>query len=198
MEVILASTSPRRKELLTVYGFPFKVVPSGYEEPSAPTIPISVPDYVKDLAYQKAAEVAGRSSNCLVIGADTLVCDDNEFSSVFGKPEDADDAAKMLRWLSGRTHRVYTGVSVIQVGETGAERACITDAVVTRVTFRALSEKHIQRYISTDEPFDKAGSYGAQGYAAQFIDRIEGDYFNVVGLPLSRLGMMLESLGFDW
>lgn len=198
MEVILASTSPRRKELMTVFGFPFTVVHSRYVEPPTPVFPVMVSDYVKDLAYQKASEVARRSSNSLVVGADTLVCDDEDFSVVFGKPSDPDEAAEMLRWLSGRTHRVYTGVSVIQVGGPGVEEACITDAVVTRVTFRTLSEKHIQRYILTDEPFDKAGSYGAQGYASQFIDRIEGDYFNVVGLPLSRLGVILETLGFDW
>ena len=196
--LVLASASPRRRELLTQAGFSFQVHPAHIpEEPLEGEDPIA---YVTRLAREKAQVVfreltsengptgKGRSdskSSLAVLGADTTVTLDNH---ILGKPEDAADAARMLRLLSGRTHRVITGVALVTAE--GAEVA----AEATAVRFLALSDEEIAAYVATGEPMDKAGAYAIQGRAARWIPRIEGCYFNVVGLPLALVSTLLESL----
>ena len=184
MSLILASASPRRRELLEKFGVPFLVDPAaGPELPPAGATPAET---VQALSAAKAGEVARRHPGCVVIGADTVV---EQNGVILGKPRDEQDAFRMLRALSGREHRVYTGVTVTN----GA--ATLSHAEETRVFFRALTDREIRAYIATGEPMDKAGAYGYQDFASLFVERIEGDYFNVVGLPLCRLGYMLETLG---
>jgi septum formation protein len=187
--LILASASPRRRELLAQAGFSFTVHPAQIpEDPLDGEDPIA---YVTRLAREKAqavfAEVAASAEaaqGLVVLGADTTVTLDK---AILGKPEDAADAARMLRLLSGRTHRVITGVAVVTAE--GAEAA----AEVTAVQFLTLSEEEIAAYVATGEPMDKAGAYAIQGRAARWIPRIEGCYFNVVGLPISLVSTLLES-----
>jgi septum formation protein len=194
--LVLASASPRRRELLAQVGYRFEVVPAHIpEDPLPGEDPIA---YVTRLAREKAEAVyreivsnAGSpkvlldgQSPLAVLGADTTVTLDN---AILGKPEDAADAARILRLLSGRTHRVITGVAVVT--PKGVEVA----AEVTAVRFLALSDEDIAEYIATGEPMDKAGAYAIQGRAARWIPRIEGCYFNVVGLPLSLVCSLLES-----
>jgi len=189
--LILASASPRRRELLTQAGFTFRVQPAHIpEEPRPDEDPIG---YVVRLAREKAlavfAELIGNPEaavNLAVLGADTTVTLDDH---ILGKPESAADAVRMLRLLSGRTHRVITGVAVVT-----AQRREVA-AEVTGVTFRTLSEQEISDYVASGEPMDKAGAYAIQGRAARWIPRIQGDYFNVVGLPLALVATMLESAG---
>jgi septum formation protein len=186
--LILASASPRRCELLTQAGFSFQVHPAHIpEDPLADEDPI---DYVTRLAREKAqavfAQLSATSDNAsklAVLGADTTVTLD---AQILGKPEDAADAARMLRLLSGRDHRVITGVAL-----TTAEHIEAV-AEVTTVSFLTLSDEEIAAYIATGEPMDKAGAYAIQGRAARWIPRIEGCYFNVVGLPLARVAEMLK------
>ena len=185
--IILASASPRRRELLKQAGFTFDVVPADVNED-----PLDGEDprtYVVRLARDKAEAVYGqlRVSEAIVIGADTTVTVDGQ---ILAKPEDAEDATRMLRKLSGRTHQVITGVAIASA--TGTEAA----AEVTSVEFVALSNEEIAAYVATGEPMDKAGAYGIQGYAARWIPRIEGCYFNVVGLPLARVASMLKAVDF--
>ena len=187
--LILASASPRRRELLTQIGFKFEVRPAHVnEDPRLDEDPIS---YVVRLAREKAlsvfTEIASNSpdpAQVVVLGADTTVTLDGH---ILAKPEDAADAARMLRMLSGRTHRVVTGVAVATAESTEVA------AEVTEVEFLSLTEKEISAYIATGEPMDKAGAYGIQGYAARWIPRVEGCYFNVVGLPIALVATMLES-----
>jgi septum formation protein len=186
--LILASASPRRRELLTQAGFTFEVRPAHVnEDPRANEDPIS---YVVRLARDKAqsvyAQIASESSDTppvVVLGADTTVTIDG---LILAKPEDATDAIRMLRMLSGRTHRVITGVAVVSAKGTQVA------AEVTGVQFLTLSAEEIAAYIATGEPMDKAGAYGIQGLAAKWIPRIEGCYFNVVGLPLALVSTILE------
>ena len=206
IELILASASPRRKELIATLGLPFQTIPSRYEEPSAPNYAISLPDFVMFLASQKALEVATRIKSLplqhpaqrWVIGADTLVSLEEGVGKPLGKPIDEADAIRMLTLLSGREHYVYTGIALIRIEaeETNSEPIC--RVVKTKVRFRELSNRMIQNYVRTGEPMDKAGSYGAQGFAAPLIERFEGDFFNVVGLPLCELGKLLEECGVEW
>jgi septum formation protein len=192
--LVLASASPRRRELLTQAGFVFSVHPAHIpEDPLADEDPIA---YVTRLAREKAEAVyrelsgAARESakkaldgqSFVVLGADTTVTLDGH---ILGKPEDAADAARMLRMLSGRTHRVITGVAVVT-----AERVEVA-AEVTAVRFLTLSEHEVAAYVAGGEPMDKAGAYAIQGQAAKWIPRVEGCYFNVVGLPLALVGTML-------
>lgn len=179
--VILASASPRRRELLSYIISEFDVIPSGIDEEAtgAPE------DQVKQLAADKALDIAGQYPDALVIGADTLVAIDDR---VLGKPLDEAEAADMLRLLSGREHRVYTGVAVANNGRMK------TDVNMTLVQFAKLSDEEIREYISTGEPMDKAGAYGIQGYCGKFIVGIRGDYFNVMGLPLNMLYNMLKEI----
>jgi len=187
--LVLASASPRRRELLTQAGFSFEVQPAHIpEEPLADEDPIA---YVTRLAREKARAVfdqiaaeRGDVADLAVLGADTTVTLDEH---ILGKPEDAADAARMLRMLSGRTHRVITGVAVVT-----AERT-VAAAEVTAVRFLNLRNEEIAAYIASGEPMDKAGAYGIQGYAARWIPRVEGCYFNVMGLPIALVVKMLES-----
>ncbi len=173
---------------------PFSVEPSRYNEPSAPDEQIDIAQLVKELALQKALEVAVRTERGYVIGADTLVGPDNQIGIPFGKPRNHDDALFMLQQLSGRWHRVTTGVAIVSAADAGECRQQAIDAVTTRVKFRSMTNRQIEDYIATGEPFDKAGAYGAQGFAAQYIERVDGDFFNVVGLPICRLSIMLDKL----
>lgn len=197
--LILASASPRRRELLALFGLPFEVVPSRYEEPLPPAEPISLPEFVAELALRKAEEVATRPTSGYVLGADTMVTlSAQEVGVPLGKPVDTEDARRMLWSLSGKVHTVYTGIALIAASDQGvrAEPLCAVSA--TRVRFRPLNEEMIAGYLATGEPFDKAGAYGAQGYAAPFIESYEGDFFNVVGLPLCETGRLLEQAGVEW
>jgi septum formation protein len=192
--LVLASASPRRRELLAQVGYRFEVHPAQIpEDPLSGEDPIA---YVTRLAREKASAVfsnltaagskseeSGKSS-LVVLGADTTVTLDD---AILGKPEDAADAARMLRLLSGHTHRVITGVSVVSAMRTDVA------AEVTAVRFVTISEQEIASYVATGEPMDKAGAYAIQGYAARWIPRIEGCYFNVVGLPLALVCSLLES-----
>jgi len=198
--LVLASASPRRRELMALFGMPFEVIPSRYEEPPPPQGPVDLASFVTELAIHKAREVAARQeAGCLVLGADTLVTlETGPYGVPLGKPTDSEDARRMLRLLSGHTHSVYTGVALIAALGGGAMAEPLAVAVQTRVRFRALTEEMITGYLATGEPFDKAGAYGAQGYAAPFIAGIEGDYFNVVGLPLCAVGQLLEQAGVVW
>ncbi len=188
MRIILASGSPRRKELLEMLKVEnLEIIPAKGEEKSHPEL--TPPELVKELSRCKAAEIAPvDETDTVTIGADTIVVLDDE---VLGKPTDEADAARMLRALSGRSHTVYTGVTVIR-GE-----KLISRAERTEVLFRSLSEAEIQAYIRTGEPMDKAGAYGAQGYASLFVKSLDGDFFNVMGLPLCALGTMLNELGVN-
>jgi len=193
--LVLASASPRRRELLTQAGFTFQVHPAHIPEDPVPgEDPIA---YVLRLARQKAeavfAEIAKAAASDepasgamqVVLGADTTVTLDNH---IFGKPQDPADASRMLRLLSGRTHRVVTGVAVVTAVHTEVA------AEVTAVRFLSLSDAEIDTYIATGEPMDKAGAYAIQGRAARWIPRIEGDYFNVVGLPIALVSTLLDSI----
>lgn len=184
--LVLASASPRRRELLAQAGFTFTVSPAAIpEEPRPEENPVS---YVIRLAREKAEAVYARlrqeQQNVVVLGADTTVVAPN--SKILGKPADAADAARMLRLLSGATHQVITGVAV--VSSSGIETA----AEVTHVSMLTISDEEIAAYIATGEPMDKAGAYAIQGHAARWIPRIHGCYFNVVGLPLALVAGMLE------
>lgn len=186
--LVLASNSPRRRELLTQSGFTFTVMPASIDEDLQPgENPLA---YVTRLALEKAqsvyARLDSRDAATAVLGADTTVVAPT--GEVLGKPADAADAARMLRLLSGATHQVITGVAV--VSEFGIETA----AEVTQVSVLTLSDAEIAAYIATGEPMDKAGAYGIQGYAARWIPRIQGCYFNVVGLPLALVSGMLEGV----
>ncbi|HLH79864.1 MAG TPA: Maf family protein [Chthonomonas sp.] len=196
-KIILASASPRRRELMALLRVPFEIVPSRYQEPSPPATPVSLPRFVTELAISKATDVAQRIQEGLVLGADTEVSLEGEMGLPLGKPATADEARAMLRSLAGRTHSVYTALAIISVNN-GILQPPLSEVVCTRVRFRELTEAMIEAYIETKEPFDKAGAYGAQGYAAPYIEAIEGDFFNVVGLPLCALGRLLEKLGIAW
>jgi septum formation protein len=196
-KIILASASPRRRELMALLRVPFEVVPSRYQEPSPPATPVSLPRFVTELAISKATDVAQRIQEGLVLGADTEVSLEGEMGLPLGKPATAGEARAMLRSLAGRTHSVYTALAIISVNN-GILQPPLSEVVCTHVRFRELTEAMIEAYIETKEPFDKAGAYGAQGYAAPYIEAIEGDFFNVVGLPLCALGRLLEKLGIAW
>ena len=187
--LVLASASPRRRELLTQAGYSFEVRPAHIpEDPYEGEDPVA---YVTRLAREKAEAVfrelsaTGNADHSLVVlGADTTVTLDNH---ILGKPEDAADAARMLRLLSGRSHHVITGVAVVTAD--GAEVA----AEVTAVRFLTMSDEEIAAYVANGEPMDKAGAYGIQGFAARWIPRVEGCYFNVVGLPLALVCTLLDA-----
>jgi septum formation protein len=189
MKLILASASTRRAEILRDAGIPFTVLSSAVDETPIPGE--SPHDLVQRLAIAKAELVAARALGpAIVIGADTEVTLDGH---IFGKPRSSDDARQMLEKLSGRTHSVLTGVALIRLPD--AQRISFVDT--TLVTFAALSPEQITSYLATGEPHDKAGAYAIQGHAGRFIPRIEGCYFNVVGLPLARLTHALTGLGWS-
>ncbi len=183
MRILLASASPRRRELLEQIGLSFEVVVSHVEEVITETEPGKV---VEQLSAQKAEAVAGslgEPEETLVIGADTVVAAEN---TILGKPADAAKAAEMLRLLAGRTHAVYTGVTLILRGASG-ETARKTFHERTDVSFYPMEEAEIRQYVATGDCMDKAGAYGIQGFCARYISGINGDYNNVVGLPVGRL-----------
>lgn len=189
MEMILASASPRRARLLADLGLTFRIVPSAFNErhPKRPAEPARL---AEALALGKAREVADRLGSGLVIGADTIVILDG---LILEKPENAEDAHQMLRALSGKWHLVYTGIALVRAesADTRLSHAC------TRVKFRDLTETEIEAYVNSGDPMDKAGAYGIQGLGAILVEKIEGCYTNVVGLPLSRLVCMLRDWGID-
>ncbi len=173
-KIILASASPRRKEILSSVGWPLESITAGIDETRRPEEkPL---DYVQRLAREKAESVAAKLESGLVLGADTtVVVGDN----LLGQPHDDDDARRMLNLLSGKWHEVLTGVALVRIGG-----RTMVDYERTRVRFARMSDAEIDWYISTGEPKGKAGAYGIQGKAALFIEQIEGDYFNIVGLPI--------------
>ena len=185
MRIILASNSPRRKELLAQLGVTFEVIPSKFEEQAVGLPPSKL---VEHFAYMKGSDVAQSiQGEALVIGSDTIVFLDE----IMGKPKHREDAFNMLKKLSGKQHQVLSGLSVINTltGES------LTGYECTKVKMKELSDAEITAYINTGEPMDKAGAYAIQGMGSLFVEGIEGDYFNVVGLPLFRLGKMLEYFG---
>lgn len=198
--LILASASPRRRELLALLGLPFEVVPSAVEEDSQP--PVSPPEFARALAKEKALDVWRRRSKepgLMVLGADTIVVADRPgVPTILNKPTDEDDARRMLAWLSGTTHTVYTGLALVQTEAVRSDGEIETEVVGTRVTFRELTPSMIDAYVATGEPFDKAGAYGVQERAAPFVEAVHGDYFNVVGLPVCTVARMLERIGIEW
>lgn len=182
---VLASGSPRRRELLEQMGIDAEILPMATEEAS---IGMDPAELVMTNAYAKGKLAAALRPNAVIIAADTIVLLDNV---VFGKPKDAAEAKEMLQTLSGRGHRVYTGISVITPEGKQQQKA-----VETKVWFRRLKEEEIEKYVATGEPLDKAGAYGIQGRGAVFVEHIAGDYNNVVGLPLAALYTMLQGLGY--
>lgn len=182
-KVILASASPRRKELLSLAGVDFTVKVADVEE----IIPenASPDEVVRSLALQKAQAVAKDNPDCIVIGSDTVVALDGV---ILGKPKDEENAKQMLTALSGRSHTVYTGVALIH----GEKIKNFCEA--TEVVFNELTDEEIVNYIATKEPMDKAGAYGIQGKGCVLVEKIKGDYFNVVGLPVSRVYRELKDM----
>lgn len=191
MELILASASPRREELLKQMGLTFRVIPSNVEE-GQPYLPLR--DWVLDLATAKAQAIPAADDR-VVLAADTVVIKEG---TVFGKPRDREEAMAMLRQLSGSVHEVMTGVCVLRhPGAASSERKVYGDVEITKVYFRRLSEREISAYVETGEPLDKAGAYGIQGIGALLVERIEGCYYNVVGLPLVLTRRLLGKCGFS-
>jgi septum formation protein len=189
MKLILASGSPRRAEILRDAGYPFTILSSAIDE--TPFANESPETLVQRLADTKADLVAARAVGpAVIIAADTEVVLDGH---VLGKPRTSDDARNMLAKLSGRTHSVITGVTLIRLPD--AERRSFVET--TQVQFAKIPDEEILRYLATGEPFDKAGSYAIQGRAGRYVPRIEGCYFNVVGLPLARLAVVLAELGWS-
>ena len=184
--LVLASASPRRQELLRNAGISFTVQPADIDE--TPRQGESAKECAERLAQEKALAIFQTHPRDCVLGADTVVVMDD---TILGKPLDSGDAARMLRLLSGRTHKVITGVCI--AGPEGREAK--TASATTLVTMNELSDKEIQDYISTSEPRDKAGAYAIQGLASRWIPRIEGDYSNVVGLPVPLVFRMLQERG---
>lgn len=183
MEIILASKSPRRRELMERMGLSFSVVESGADENISKDLPPE--EYVKELSYRKAAYVAREHRCACVVGSDTIVVYDGK---ILGKPKTRDEAFSMLRMLSGKTHTVYTGIAVVCGDKT------LVDCDATRVTFSELSDDEINGYIDTGDPMDKAGAYGIQGRFCSYIERVEGSFFTVMGLPVHLLYKMLKEI----
>ncbi len=185
--IILASGSPRRREILENIGLEFDILISDADESSvnAENLPVSV--YVQELALLKAtsAAKAAKAKNSLIISADTVVALEEK---VLGKPKDTEDAFSMLKLLSGKCHSVFTGICVMSTDNAFA--VCASEE--TKVYFKELSDEEITRYVDSNEPMDKAGAYGIQGLGSLLVEKIEGDYFNVVGLPVSRLSEILK------
>ena len=187
MDIILASQSPRRKELMGQIGLKFKVISPNVDEHREGNH--SPAKLVEELSLRKARAVERQADGeALIVAADTVVALEG---TVLGKPEDEREAFAMLSALSGNRHYVYTGVTVLRDGR------AVTQHEVTTVTFRELEPDEISSYIATGEPMDKAGAYGIQGLGALLVSGIEGDYFNVMGLPVYRLGRILAGFGID-
>lgn len=187
-KLVLASASPRRRELMSLLGVPFEVIVSNVSEVIDKPLPPE--EMVKELALQKALAVAENLTKGLVIGADTIVVNKTR---ILGKPANDEEAFTMLKELSGQEHHVYTGVALVDKVSGEQEVA----AEVTAVKFRVLTDGEIRAYLATGEPFDKAGAYAIQGRAAVFIEGIKGDYYNVVGLPIYRLAQLLKRFNVE-
>jgi septum formation protein len=193
-KIILASASPRRKYLLEQLGLDFTVDPSSVDES---VIPYKTHrEFALKAALAKAKDVASRHKNAIVIGADTIVCLDNE---ILGKPQDIEDARRMLLMLRGRAHIVITGVAVVLAGTKNVLPGLRSrfggvgmDAVSTRVFFKRFTQRTLERYLKSGDSLDKAGAYGIQGIGERLIHHVEGDYFNVMGLPLECLLSLLS------
>lgn len=185
--MILASKSPRRKEILEGFGFDIIIESENIEEVSSKE---EIEDKIVDIAYKKTVAVAEKHPNAYVTGADTVVILDGE---ILGKPIDKDDAAAMLRKLSGKDHTVLTAYTFININK----KVKILNYDVTKVWFHDLTDDEIKWYINTGEPMDKAGSYGIQGKGAAFVKKIDGDFFNVMGFPLSKFIYELKDNGFE-
>ncbi len=193
MKFILASASPRRKELLEQIGMEFEIIPACGEEQINGTLPW---DVVQNLSRQKAEEIAKKRASEqipeLIIGADTVVAWENQ---ILGKPKDEKDAYRMISLLQGRTHKVYTGVTfILREGGNTRVRSFYEE---TEVAMYPMTESERRYYVETKEPLDKAGGYGIQGKCAVFIEKINGDYNNVVGLPVARIYRELLQMGID-
>lgn len=182
MQLILASQSPRRKELLALFGIPFEIRVADIDETMDPAVPAALE--VARVSRLKALTTP-KGQDDVIVAADTIVACEGR---VLGKPHDAEEAKQMLQLLSGRDHQVMTGVTVLA----GEKEAVFTE--ITDLHFRPLSDREIDRYIATGEPMDKAGAYGIQGGAALFCEKMAGDYYNVMGLPVCRLGQVLKQL----
>jgi septum formation protein len=203
-KLILASASPRRRELLRMLGLDFEILVSTAEEKNrelpgeqgllgklnSPEKPCSPGEEAMAFAAGKAGEIADLHPDALVIAADTIVVTGEQ---ILGKPRDEEDAREMLSSLSGQWHEVYTGIALVRA----AEKKSLLDYERTRVKFHSLSGEEIDRYIRSGEPMDKAGAYGIQGLGAVLVERIEGCFFNVVGLPLAKLTLMLKEFGLE-
>lgn len=183
--MILASSSPRRKELMNLLDIPFTVISKDVEEKIDKTI--APHENVKNLALKKAMAIALDYQDAFVIGCDTVVVAENK---IIGKPKDRQDAIDTLNYLSGKEHCVYTGVAI--VCKKREIKICFYE--MTKVKMQTLTAREITNYVATNEPLDKAGSYGIQGKGAIYIERIDGDYYNVVGLPINRLYKELNKL----
>ncbi|RDY24045.1 septum formation inhibitor Maf [Romboutsia maritimum] len=183
MNIILASASPRRKEILENTNMKFDTIKSEIDEVILEHEPPK--SVVMRLAFEKCMDIASEYKNDLVIGADTIVVLDDV---ILGKPKDLDEAYEMISKLSGKTHQVITGISLINL----VSNKKVLDYVVSNVKFKKLSQEDIKDYIQTNESLDKAGAYGIQGYGALLVEEIQGDYFNIVGLPISRLSDLLK------
>lgn len=187
-KIVLASSSPRRKELLDQINLTYIIDPSKYEEDNS--MDVQPEELVKIFSQMKAREVAQRHENAVIIGADTIVVLGDK---VLGKPKHTQDAKHMLQSLSNNYHDVLTGITLIDT----TEEKEISSVVKTRIAFRELSSEEINYYVETHNPIDKAGAYGIQEFSALFAERIEGDYFNIVGLPLYKLSLNLKQLGIN-
>ncbi|MCL5019448.1 MAG: Maf family protein [Patescibacteria group bacterium] len=187
-KIILASSSPRRKQVLEQVGLNFTVEVSDYEE--KPISGVKPHEFVETLSFGKAKAVAKNHEDAIIIGADTIVVLNNQ---ILGKPKTKEDARGMLKKLSGNTHSVFTGFTIIDT----KNNKTITNHVETKIRFRNLSGKEISKYVETEEPMDKAGAYGVQDRGALFVEYIEGDYSSVMGLPILKIFEVLKTLGID-
>jgi septum formation protein len=185
-KVILASKSPRRKSILEQVGLKFSIVASDFDETK---IKFKTPqEMVKKLSFEKAKIVAAKHPKAVIIGADTTVIFKKE---IIGKPKSKQDAIRILKLLSGNTHKIVTGFTVME------GKKSITGHIVSKAKFKKLSEQEIKAYVATNEPMDKAGGYGIQDKGGLFIEKIEGDYFNVVGLPIFAVSKALKEFGVE-
>ncbi|MDW7987756.1 MAG: Maf family protein [candidate division WOR-3 bacterium] len=183
--IILASSSPRRKRLLAMLGVKFSVLAPNIKED---TLHLSPERLATTLAEKKVYSVAGKIKNGIIIGVDTIVAINNK---ILGKPQSKKDARKMLKLLSNKTHRVISGLVILAL----PENKVLKTHEITKVTFRKLSSQEIENYLKTNEPYDKAGAYGIQGIGGQFVKQIDGCYYNVVGLPITKLIRALKKFG---